>query len=61
MSTTATALTAHLVMEPTPDNDEFLHEISHQLESRFGIRHPTIQIERPDSDVVCRQAVYCAD
>ena len=61
MSTTDTALTAHLVMEPMPDDDEFLHEVSHQLESRFGIHHPTIQIERPDSDVVCHQSVHCAD
>jgi cobalt-zinc-cadmium efflux system protein len=61
MSTTDTALTAHLVMEPMPDNDEFLHEVSHQLETRFGIHHPTIQIERPDSEVVCHQSVHCAD
>lgn len=61
MSTTDTALTAHLVMEPMPDDDEFLHEVSHHLESRFGIHHPTIQIERPDSDVVCHQSVHCAD
>jgi cobalt-zinc-cadmium efflux system protein len=61
MSTTDTALTAHLVMEPMPIDDEFLHEVSHQLESRFGIHHPTIQIERPDSDVVCHQSAHCAD
>lgn len=61
MSTTDTALTAHLVMEPMPDNDEFLHEVSHQLESQFGIHHPTIQIERPDSEVVCHQSEHCAD
>ncbi len=61
MSTTDTALTAHLVMEQMPDSDQFLHQVSHQLESQFGIHHPTIQIERPDSDVVCHQSVHCAD
>jgi len=61
MSTTDTALTAHLVMDPAPDNDGFLQEVSHQLEHRFGIHHPTIQIERPGSDAVCHQAVHCAD
>ena len=61
MSTTDTALTAHLVMDPTPDNDEFLQEVSHQLEHRFGIHHPTIQIERPGGDAHCHQAAHCAD
>jgi cobalt-zinc-cadmium efflux system protein len=61
MSTTDTALTAHLVMDPTPDNDGFLQEVSHQLEHRFGIHHPTIQIERPGGDATCHQAAHCAD
>lgn len=61
MSTTDTALTAHLVMDPPPDNDGFLQEVSHQLEHRFGIHHPTIQIERPGGDATCHQAVHCAD
>jgi len=61
MSTTDTALTAHLVMNEMPDSDLFLHQVSTQLESRFGIHHPTIQIERPDSDVVCHQSLHCAE
>ncbi|MSQ99207.1 MAG: cation transporter [Xanthomonadales bacterium] len=61
MSTTDTALTAHLVMDPAPDNDGFLQEVSHQLEHRFGIHHSTIQIERPGSDATCHQAAHCAD
>jgi len=61
MSTTDTALTAHLVMQPVPSDDEFLHQVSVQLESLFGIHHPTIQIERLDSEVVCHQSVHCAD
>ncbi|TRD10813.1 cation transporter [Erythrobacter insulae] len=46
MSTTETALTAHLVMPGAPCSDEFLHEIAHSLEDRFGIGHATIQVER---------------
>jgi cobalt-zinc-cadmium efflux system protein len=61
MSTTDTALTAHLVMDPHPDSDVFLQEVSHQLEHRFGIHHPTIQIERPGGDAHCPQAAHCAD
>lgn len=61
MSTTDTALTAHLVMDPMPGSDDFLHHVSHQLESRFGIHHPTIQIERLDTDEPCHQAVHCAE
>jgi len=61
MSTTDTALTAHLVMDVFPDDDKFLNEVAHVLEQRFSIMHPTIQMERYDSEVVCHQAVHCAD
>jgi cobalt-zinc-cadmium efflux system protein len=44
MSTTETALTAHLVM-PQGGSDGFLHDMAHELHHRFGIGHPTIQIE----------------
>jgi cobalt-zinc-cadmium efflux system protein len=44
MSTTETALTAHLVM-PEGSNDRFLHDLAHELHEHFGIGHPTIQIE----------------
>ena len=44
MSTTETALTVHLVM-PGGSDDGFLHGLAHELEHRFGIGHPTIQIE----------------
>ncbi len=54
LSTTDTALTAHMVMDELPDNDEFLADVAHQLEHRFGIRHPTIQLERSGSGVTCR-------
>ncbi len=45
MSTTETALTAHLVMPGGLPGDSFLHELSHELHHRFGIGHPTVQIE----------------
>lgn len=45
MSTTETALTAHLVMPGGHPDDAFLHALAHELEHRFGIGHPTIQIE----------------
>ena len=45
MSTTETALTAHLIMPGGHPGDGFLHELAEALEHRFGIGHPTIQIE----------------
>lgn len=61
MSTTDTALTAHLVMEVFPESDHFLNDVAQVLEERFAINHPTIQMERHDSDVICHQSVHCAD
>ena len=45
MSTTETALTAHLVMPSLPADDAFLKSVVHILNRQFGIGHPTIQIE----------------
>ena len=45
MSTTETALTAHLVMAVRPQSDAFINALSDSLEARFGIGHSTIQIE----------------
>jgi cobalt-zinc-cadmium efflux system protein len=50
MSTTESALTAHLVIPGAHPGDSFLHEVSHELEHRFGIGHPTLQIEMGDGD-----------
>jgi cobalt-zinc-cadmium efflux system protein len=54
MSTTETALTAHLVMPDGPASDEFLHAIAHSLEDRFGIGHATIQVERGNWPHACK-------
>lgn len=61
MSTTETALTAHLLMPVPPAYDEFLHQLTQQLNERFCISHATIQIERGHVDKVCRQSQNCAE
>jgi cobalt-zinc-cadmium efflux system protein len=49
MSTTETAITAHLTMPAGYPGDGFLHELAHDLEHRFRIGHPTFQVEtQPD-------------
>ncbi|MFO1037377.1 MAG: cation diffusion facilitator family transporter [Geminicoccaceae bacterium] len=53
MSTTETALTAHLV-RPDPTEDDFLTDACAALHDRFGIEHVTLQIERGTAH--CRQA-----
>jgi len=45
MSTTETALTAHLVMPGGHPGDEFLHQLAERLEKTYTIGHATIQVE----------------
>ena len=45
MSTTETALTAHLVMPGRPAPDSFLRDVAASLEQRFGVGHATLQVE----------------
>ncbi|MCW2285775.1 cobalt-zinc-cadmium efflux system protein [Rhodoblastus acidophilus] len=45
MSTTHVALTCHLVMPTGHPGDAFLHELAQELAEKFGIDHPTVQIE----------------
>jgi cobalt-zinc-cadmium efflux system protein len=45
MSTTETALTCHLVMPSGSPGDDFINAICDELHRRFGIAHPTVQIE----------------
>jgi cobalt-zinc-cadmium efflux system protein len=61
MSTTDTALTAHMVMSEVPEDNSFLNDVADVLEHRFSINHPTIQLERNDSNVACHRSVHCAD
>lgn len=46
MSTTETALTAHLEMPNGNGGDKFLHELCKHLHDQFKIEHCTIQIEQ---------------
>lgn len=53
MSTTETALTAHLVIPEESKDDYFLKKICGQLHSKFGIEHSTIQIEKSAQSSNC--------
>ncbi len=45
MSTTANALTVHLVVNRYPDNNKLIQKINDNLFHKFDIEHPTIQLE----------------
>jgi cobalt-zinc-cadmium efflux system protein len=45
MSTTETALTCHLLMPGGHPGDSFIADVCRALRQRFGIEHPTLQIE----------------
>ena len=55
MSTTETALTAHLLRPENSDGDAFLRSACEGLEHRFRIGHATLQIET-DPAAACRLA-----
>jgi cobalt-zinc-cadmium efflux system protein len=40
------AMTAHLVRPEDADHDAFIDRVSRTLDERYGINHPTLQIER---------------
>jgi cobalt-zinc-cadmium efflux system protein len=56
MSTTETALTAHLVIPSGHPGDRFLAELCHSLHDKFGIEHATLQIETGHPDYPCNLA-----
>jgi cobalt-zinc-cadmium efflux system protein len=56
MSTTETALTAHLVMPAGHPGDEFFSGVIGQIEARYHIGHATIQIETGTSTQPCALA-----
>ena len=58
MSTTETALTAHLIMPAGYPGDLFRNEVCNTLRDRFAIAHATIQIELADSPHVCALAAH---
>ncbi|MEH2269025.1 MAG: cation diffusion facilitator family transporter [Nostoc sp.] len=53
MSTTETALTAHLVMPTGHPGDAFLVQVNRELQDHFGIEHTTLQIETGDLSYPC--------
>jgi cobalt-zinc-cadmium efflux system protein len=53
LSTTETALTAHLVMPDGCPNDAFLDEVVQTLQKQFFIQHSTLQIEQSNTNHVC--------
>jgi cobalt-zinc-cadmium efflux system protein len=55
MSTTETALTAHLVADRATFDDELTSSIAHDLSEHFGIVHPTIQWESTARTQPCQQ------
>lgn len=56
MSTTEVCLTAHLVRPEISDEDVLLLGAYKDLHDKFGIEHPTIQIERGHGPHGCRLA-----
>jgi cobalt-zinc-cadmium efflux system protein len=55
MSTTETALTAHVIRPANDDADQFLHATCETLSRKFNIGHATLQVET-DGDTACRLA-----
>jgi cobalt-zinc-cadmium efflux system protein len=53
MSTTETALTAHLVMLEGHPGDGFLSMLCNELREKFNIAHSTVQIETGDPEHPC--------
>jgi cobalt-zinc-cadmium efflux system protein len=43
------AMTAHLVRPAADGHDAFIDRVTHALDARFGINHPTLQVEHGDA------------
>ncbi|HEY5290385.1 MAG TPA: cation diffusion facilitator family transporter [Caulobacteraceae bacterium] len=56
MSTTETALTAHLVRPGAAVDDALIHRACHELKARFKVHHATLQIEDGALDHPCHLA-----
>lgn len=55
MSATAYALTVHLVVDNYPDDNKFIQQINENLFHKFGIEHPTIQLELTSQAYNCEK------
>jgi cobalt-zinc-cadmium efflux system protein len=56
MSTTETALTAHVVMPGAYSTPTFLSDVCRELHERFDIDHSTLQIDHPEAPAPCALA-----
>ncbi|MGH7434472.1 MAG: cation diffusion facilitator family transporter [Polyangiaceae bacterium] len=56
LSTTETALTAHLVMPASACGPTFLSDVCRELHDRFEINHPTLQVDPEDAPDPCKLA-----
>ena len=56
LSSTETALTAHLVLPSSAHRPTLLHEVCKQLHDRFEIAHSTLQLEAPNAGQPCALA-----
>lgn len=54
VSTTETALTAHLVLPAGSPGDAFIEQVADELDRRFAIQHSTLQIEQGLVGHACR-------
>ena len=53
MSTTETAMTAHLVRADADADSTLLQQITYEVRKRFGIGHATVQLETHETAVLC--------
>lgn len=53
LSTTATALTVHLVLADGTDGETLLRRVPHDMHERFGIGHCTVQLETHVTAAAC--------
>lgn len=53
MSTTETALTAHLVMSNGYPGNAFIAQAVHELHEHFQVGHATLQVETADANYAC--------
>jgi cobalt-zinc-cadmium efflux system protein len=56
MSTTETAMTAHVVMPESSYRPTFLAEVCKELHAQFGIQHATLQVEPVEAPDPCSLA-----
>ncbi len=54
LSTTEPALTAHLVVEDTKENNALITKVQRDLHDKFGIEHTTLQLEHDTDSRSCQ-------